>query len=169
MSSSLHTGTLQTSSWQQQQRLQLVHPKAQQQQMMRQRQIYDVITHDSSGPFGSRETLMPMPASLRQPAGFGVAAASSAHAARPPAAAAAAGVSVSAYNTELNLQAVPAKAAALAAAVPSSCLSPLHWHQANLGNSSAKFYSAMVSVSLICACAHILVSIDFLFLQVLTV
>lgn len=41
------------------------------------------------------------------------------------------------------MQAVDGGAAAELA--PSSCLSPLHWHQANLGSSRPGFYQAMVS------------------------
>lgn len=90
------------------------------------------------------QPLLPRPQSLHKSAVSAAAAAangSTAHLrAMQPAAAAAV---MHTGQKQVCMQGVDGGAAAEFA--PSSCLSPLHWHQANLGSSRPGFYQAMVS------------------------
>lgn len=100
-----------------------------QRQLMPRRLYSDDTGNDTSSD--RQRLLPPQNSSLHGPPAWSAAAAR-ASAARPAHAAA-------------QLEKCYAAVSAPAEAAPTSCLSPLHWHQSNLGSSRAGFYQAMVS------------------------
>jgi hypothetical protein len=56
-----------------------------------------------------------------------------------------AAAAAAAAEADLRMLAV-SRAAAAVLVEPTSCLSPLHWHQSNLGSSRDEFHQAMVSL-----------------------
>lgn len=100
-----------------------------QRQLMPRRLYSDDTGNDTSSD--RQRLLPPNNSSLHGPLAWSAAAAR-ASAARPAHAAA-------------ELEMCHAAVCAPAEAAPASCLSPLYWHQSNLGSSRAGFYQAMVS------------------------
>jgi hypothetical protein len=124
-------------------------PQQQQQQQLKpSRLLYSGA--DREGVGGERQHYVPKTGSItRQTAGH--AAVARACAAKPAQQHTAAGKAVgAAAELELCYQAVCAPVAAAADCTPASCLSPLHWHQPNLGRGRDDFYQAMVSSEVTC-------------------
>jgi hypothetical protein len=124
-------------------------PQQQQQQQSQPSRLFSSDA-DRQGVSAERQQYLLTTGSItRKTAGH--AAMTSAGTAKPAqqhTAAAAAGRSVSAAaELELRYHAVCAPMAAAADRAPTSCLSPLHWHQSNLGRGRAEFFQAMVSAN----------------------
>jgi hypothetical protein len=120
------------------------------QQQQQQQQHYRLRPYQAFNPASrnvdsERQPLLPKPQSLNA-----TAACPAAMQRQDPSAAAVVGRSAAAAaavtEADMRLLAVNGAAAGmLVEPTPTSCLSPLHWHQSNLGSSRDQFHQAMVS------------------------